>query len=125
MVTDFAPDLPPIEADSAQLTQVLSVVTVAVHLAMAEDGTVTAARVALGAAGPHPLRMTRAEAALAGTRLEPGAIEEAAAAAAADCEPFTDAVASDWYRRRMVGVFVGRALTSLASPAAPASGRGA
>lgn len=104
-----------------------SVVTVAVHLAMGGDdgGTVTAARIALGAAGPHPLRMARAEAALDGSRLEPGAIEEAAAAAAADCEPFTDAVASDWYRRRMVGVVVGRALTALASPAAPASGRGA
>lgn len=103
-----------------------SVVTVAVHLAMADDGaTVRGARIALGAAGPHPLRMARAEAALAGTRLEPGAIEEAAAAAAADCEPFTDAVASDWYRRRMVGVFVARALGALASPAAPASERGA
>jgi CO/xanthine dehydrogenase FAD-binding subunit len=103
-----------------------SVVTVAVHLAMDADGeTVTAARVALGAAGPHPIRMARAEAALAGARLDAASIAEAAAAAAADCEPFTDAVASDWYRRRMVGVFVGRALTTLAEPATPASGRGA
>jgi CO/xanthine dehydrogenase FAD-binding subunit len=103
-----------------------SVVTVAVHLAMAGDGeTVEAARVALGAAGPHPLRMARAEAVLAGSRPDTAVIEEAASAAAADCEPFTDAVASDWYRRRMVGVVVGRALTALASPASPASGRGA
>jgi len=103
-----------------------AVVTVAVHLAMDEDGeTVRTARIALGAAGPHPVRMARAEAALAGTRLEPAAIAESAAAAAADCEPFTDAVASEWYRRRMVAVFVGRALTVLAQPASPASGRGA
>jgi CO/xanthine dehydrogenase FAD-binding subunit len=35
-----------------------------------------------------------------------------------DCDPITDAVASDWYRRRMVGVFVRRALTEIAAPAA-------
>jgi CO/xanthine dehydrogenase FAD-binding subunit len=104
-----------------------SVVTVAVHLAMGgEDGeTVQVARIALGAAGPHPTRMTRAEAAVTGSRLEPAAVAGAAAAAAADCEPFTDAVASDWYRRRMVGVIVGRALAALVQPASPASGRGA
>lgn len=91
-----------------------SVVAVAVHLSMDDDGeTVSAARVALGAAGPHPMRMARAEAILVGARLDEAAIAGAAAAAAADCEPFTDAVASDWYRRRMVGVFTRRALESL------------
>ena len=103
-----------------------AVVTVAMHLALADDGeTVTAARIALGAAGPHPLRMRRAETAVTGTRLDRAAIAGAAAAAAADCEPFTDAVASDWYRRRMVGVVVRRALTTLAEQASPASERGA
>jgi CO/xanthine dehydrogenase FAD-binding subunit len=97
-----------------------AVVTVAVHLAM-DGGTVTAARIALGAAGPHPIRVRRAEAAITGTNLGEAAIAEAAAVAAADCEPFTDAVASDWYRRRMVEVFVGRALAELAHPA---TGRG-
>jgi CO/xanthine dehydrogenase FAD-binding subunit len=91
-----------------------SVVTIAAHATMAGD-TVTAARIALGAAGPHPMRMTRAEAAITGTRLDETAIAAAAAAATEDCDPITDAVASDWYRRRMVGVFVRRALTELAS----------
>ncbi len=101
-----------------------AVVSVAVHLAM--DGeTVTGARIALGAAGPHPIRMARAEAAIAGSHLEAGAIETAAAAAEADCEPFPDAVASEWYRRRMAGVFVRRALAALAEPARPASEGGA
>ena len=91
-----------------------SVVTVAVHATMDGD-TVSAARIALGAAGPHPLRMTRAEAAITGTRLDEAAIVAAAGAATDDCDPITDAVASDWYRRRMVGVFVRRALTELAT----------
>ena len=91
-----------------------SVVTVAVHATMDGD-TVTAARIALGAAGPHPMRMTRAETAITGTRLDEAAITAAAAAATEDCDPITDAVASDWYRRRMVGVFVRRALSELAS----------
>lgn len=105
-----------------------SVVTVAAHVTSdagtgSEAGTgggggaVTRARIALGAAGPHPWRATRAEAAVEGTHLEPATIEEAAAAAAEDCEAFTDAIASDWYRRRMAGVIVRRTLERLATPA--------
>jgi CO/xanthine dehydrogenase FAD-binding subunit len=62
-----------------------AVVTVAVHLAL-EDGTVTRARIALGAAGPHPIRATGAEAAIVGSGLEPAAIADAAAAAAGECQ---------------------------------------
>jgi len=93
-----------------------AVVTVAVHVAR-EGETVTAARVALGAVGPHPLRAAGAEAAITGSRLEPRDIDAAVAAAVRECDPFSDALASDWYRRRMVGVFVKRALTELAGPA--------
>jgi CO/xanthine dehydrogenase FAD-binding subunit len=49
-----------------------------------------------------------------GTALGPDAIAAAAAAAAAECEPFTDGIATEWYRRRMTGLFVGRALEQLA-----------
>lgn len=94
-----------------------SIVTVAVHATM-EGETVTEARIALGAAGPHPIRMSRAEAAITGTRLDEAAMDAAATAAAEDSEPITDAIASDWYRRRMVGVFVRRALAEIAEPAA-------
>jgi CO/xanthine dehydrogenase FAD-binding subunit len=72
------------------------------------------ARIALGAAGPHPLRAVGAEAALVGRTLDAAGIAEAAAAAAAACDPPTDALASAWYRKKMVGVFVRRALTQLA-----------
>ena len=88
-----------------------------------DGGPVTDARVALGAAGPAPLRVAAAEAALVGRPLDEAAIGgRGAAAADATVEPLTDAVASDWYRRRMVGVIVRRALEELA---APAPGRGA
>jgi aerobic carbon-monoxide dehydrogenase medium subunit len=93
-----------------------AVVTVAAHLDVT-DGIVRGARVALGAVGPHPLRAPSVEAALAGAPLTPDTINKAAAAAVDDVAPFTDAVATDWYRRRMVGVIVERALTGLAAQA--------
>jgi carbon-monoxide dehydrogenase medium subunit len=97
-----------------------AIVMVAAH-ATFEGDTVTGARIALGAAGPHPLRLSRAEAAITGTGLDEDAITEAATLAAEDADPENDAIASAWYRRRMVGVFVRRALLKLAEPA----GRGA
>jgi CO/xanthine dehydrogenase FAD-binding subunit len=97
-----------------------AVVTVAIALRRDDAGRVADARVALGAVGPHPIRSAGAEAALAGTALEPEAIEGAAAAAVRDCEPFTDAIATAWYRRRMVGVFVRRALEQVAGSGAAA-----
>ena len=86
-----------------------AVVTVAVALER-DGGRVGTARIALGAAGPHPIRAAGAEAAILGRTLEPGVIDEAADAAARECRPFTDAIATEWYRRRMVGVVVRRAL---------------
>ena len=89
-----------------------AVVTVAVRV-VREGSRVVDARIALGAVGPHPGRATRAEALIVGSELEPDALEAAAAAAAEDCDPFSDAVATDWYRRRMVSVFVRRALEQI------------
>lgn len=90
-----------------------SVVTVVVHVVLGADGTCTEARIALGAAGPHALRAHRAEAALVGHPLGPESIAAAAAAAMEECDPPTDALASAWYRRKMVGVYVRRALEVL------------
>ena len=72
------------------------------------------ARLALNGVGPHPLRATQAEAALVGSALDEAAIAEAASLAAEECEPFTDAIASEWYRRKMVDVYVRRALAQVA-----------
>jgi CO/xanthine dehydrogenase FAD-binding subunit len=98
-----------------------AVVTVAVALRRDDGGRVADARVALGAVAPHPIRSAGAETAITGSVLEPDAIERAARAAARECEPFTDAIATAWYRRRMVGVFVQRALEQVAG-SGPAAG---
>jgi len=90
-----------------------AVVSIAAHLVF--DGqTVEDSRIALNAVGPHPLRATKAEAVLVGSKLDDTAIAQAAAAAAEECEPFTDPIASEWYRRKMVDVYVRRALAQMA-----------
>jgi len=89
-----------------------AVVTVAAHLEMAGKN-VKDARLALNAVGPHPLRAYQAEAALTGARLDQATIAAAAEAAMHEVEPYTDAVASEWYRRKMVGVYVSRTLNQI------------
>jgi CO/xanthine dehydrogenase FAD-binding subunit len=98
-----------------------SVVTLAVRVAW-QELRVSEARIALGAVGPHPIRAYEAERLLVGSGLEPDAIEAAAASAARECRPFTDGIATDWYRRRMAGLFVRRALEQLV-PGARGEGR--
>jgi CO/xanthine dehydrogenase FAD-binding subunit len=91
-----------------------SIVTVAAQIWL--DGQrVREARLVLNAAGPYPLRATQAEKALVGAVFASAAIAEAAETAAQECQPFTDAVASEWYRRKMVAVYVRRALEQIAA----------
>ena len=73
-----------------------SIVTVAAVL--------EAPRIALGGVARRPVRARHAEAALA------DGVEAAAQAALEDIDPFDDAYASAWYRRRVVPVHVRRAL---------------
>jgi CO/xanthine dehydrogenase FAD-binding subunit len=96
-----------------KMTNTPAVVTVAAQVT-AEASQISDARIALGAVGPHPIRALKAESVLAGSSLDPDVIQKAAAAAAEECEPFTDAVASEWYRRKMVTVIVRRALNQIA-----------
>ena len=90
-----------------------AVVTVAAWAEMS-DGRVAQARIALSGASPQPFRCGAAEAAVIGTSLDEAAVKAAAGAAEAAVMPATDPVATEWYRRRMAGVFVGRALAQLA-----------
>ena len=90
-----------------------AVVTVAAHLEMAGK-QVKQARLALNAVGPHPLRARQAEAVLTGAKLDQATIAAAAEAAMQEVEPYTDTVASEWYRRKMAGLYVSRALYQIA-----------
>ena len=75
-----------------------SIVTVA---AVLDEGRT---RIALGGVAPRPVRARHAEEALA------HGVEAAAQAALEDADPFDDAYASAWYRRRVLPVHVRRAL---------------
>ena len=73
------------------------------------------ARIALGAVGPHPFRARARRGHRRRDDARPGrSSPRRPRPPAEECEPFTDAIATDWYRRRMVGVHVGRALERLA-----------
>jgi len=89
-----------------------AIVTVATHI-VTEGNKVVDARLALNAVGPHPIRAQRAEKLLVGLPLNAENISLAAKEAAAECDPSTDAIATDWYRRRMTEVFVRRVLEHL------------
>ncbi len=91
-----------------------AVVTVAARVAWEAD-RVADARIVLGAVGPHPIRARAAERLLVGTGLDADTIAAAAALTADESEPATDAIASEWYRRRMTQLFVGRVLGELAA----------
>ena len=71
------------------------------------DGSV---RVGATGVGPYAQRLTSVEAVLA----DRWAPEAAAKESLADCDPQTDALASAWYRRRMLPLLVARALEGLA-----------
>jgi CO/xanthine dehydrogenase FAD-binding subunit len=86
-----------------------SIVTVAAHLPLA-DGVIASPRVALGGCGPRPRRAPSAEAALVGRPLGPEAVQAAAEAVGRDAQPFDDALASAWYRARVLPVHFRRAL---------------
>lgn len=91
----------------------ISLVQVAVAVGV-EDDKVTAARIALGAVAPVPLRATLAENILTGLSLAEitaEVIADAAEMAAGEAEPISDHRASEEYRREMVKVFTRRLLT--------------
>lgn len=75
-----------------------------------DGGTVTQARVALGAVAPVPLLVPEAAEAVVGAGLTATAADEAGARAAAACSPITDARGTERYRRDVVSVLVPRAL---------------
>jgi carbon-monoxide dehydrogenase medium subunit len=89
----------------------IAVVGVAVRLSLDETGIVSQARIALGSVAPTPRRAAAAEAVLQSNRLGIDTIRDAARAAREAASPISDLRASAEYRRQMVEVLVGRALT--------------
>ncbi len=88
---------------------------VAASLRLGGGGTRADARIVLGAVSSHPMRAAAAEGVLLGRRLTSELIEEAAAAAYAPAKPLDNTDLTLAYRKRMVRVFVSRALRELAN----------
>jgi carbon-monoxide dehydrogenase medium subunit len=87
----------------------LAVVGVAVAVTL-QEGTITDARIALGAVAPVPMRAKKTEELLRGKPISDALLEQAAASAAAESRPISDLRGSEAYRRHLVGVLTKRAL---------------
>jgi CO/xanthine dehydrogenase FAD-binding subunit len=88
----------------------IAVVGVAAMLALDEAGKIAAARIALGAVAPTPLRALEAERNLIGETPSEELFAYAAAAAAQEAAPIDDLRASADYRRHLVKIYTQRAL---------------
>ncbi len=89
-----------------------SVVSIAAHVPHM-SGRLTSVRIAYGAMAPKAIRAVAAERALEGRALDEAGVAAAVAAAAEGTSPATDAIASAWYRREVVGVHLRRLLLGL------------
>jgi carbon-monoxide dehydrogenase medium subunit len=83
-----------------------------VQLTLAPDGTIAAAGVAIGAAGPCARRVTAAENLLRGAKPSTEVIRAAAAEAAKLADPSADNRGSVEYKKDMAGVLVRRGLVA-------------
>jgi len=77
----------------------------------AEKHVCKEARISLGSVAPTVFRATAAESLIHGRRIDSGLIAEVSEAAAKEARPITDLRSTEAYRREMVRVVVGRALT--------------
>ena len=89
------------------------VLGVSAWVALADDGTVTDARVVLGAVASHPMVIPEAAQAIIGSRLDAAAIAAAADAAFRPAKPMDNTDFTLSWRKEMVRVYVQRALHEL------------
>ena len=87
-----------------------AMVAAAAQIVLDGDGRCTRAALGLGGVGGTPLAFPKIAARLVGTKLEDGAVQNAAEAAAAASEPGSDLHANAKYRRHLAGVLAARAL---------------
>jgi aerobic carbon-monoxide dehydrogenase medium subunit len=83
----------------------------AVRVTLGDDGAISDASVAIGAAGPTALRVKDAERILNGAKPARELIRAAADAARTTADPAADNRGSVEFKKEMAGVLVGRALT--------------
>lgn len=88
----------------------ISVLSIAAVLEEQADGTISAARIALGAMADRPIRARAAEQALVGSRRSRDGIAAALAVIGDGTVPADDAIASAWYRAEVLPVHFGRLL---------------
>ena len=89
----------------------IAVVSAGVNLTLDEQGVVTAARIALGAAAPTVLLVAEAAEAIIGTKADEDALEKLAAACSAACKPIDDKRGTIEFRKKVAGVLAKRAAT--------------
>jgi carbon-monoxide dehydrogenase medium subunit len=94
----------------------IAVVGCGVNLTM-KDGVCTAARVSLGAVAPTVLLVEAAAKALVGSKLDDKALEAAARACSAACQPIDDKRGTIVYRTKVAGVLCKRAVAIAAKRA--------
>ena len=87
----------------------LSVLSIAVQTPLA-SGRIAGARIAYAGMSPSPLRAKAVERALEGRSLDAGGIAPALAVAADGTSPEDDAIASAWWRREILPVYLRRVL---------------
>lgn len=87
----------------------ISVMSIAAHLPNSAS-RIGQARIAYGAMAPTPVRARGVERALEGKPLDAASIQAAQAAALEGTRPATDAIATEWYRREVMPVHLGRLL---------------
>ncbi|QPC43028.1 xanthine dehydrogenase family protein subunit M [Kaustia mangrovi] len=87
----------------------IAVVSAGVSLTLDEDGTVTSARVALGAVAPTVLLVEEAADALIGTKADADTLEALAGACSAACRSIDDKRGTVEFRTKVAGVLARRA----------------
>lgn len=116
ILTEIRIPLPPAKSGGAYLKLERKVgdfatAGVAVQLTLDDAGNCSKAGVGLTNVGMTPIKATKTEAFLAGKTLDEATINEAAAIAASESQPMDDIRGSAEYKRDLVRVLTGRALT--------------
>ena len=129
IIVEFELDEPPARTADAYLRLIprtemdIAVVGAAARVTLADDGTVAAAAVALGAVAPTVVRVPDAEAALVGNEASGESLAAVEAAAAAAADPIDDKRGTVAYRRQVAGVLARRAVSIAAERAAQQGGQ--